>query len=115
MHDSKIFEIVKSRPEALIKCHSCNVFKPWCRRCSKCCYIWLSYCAYLGYYFAFAAFHENLFDAPENIQVFHELYVGSKPFDCVGRKEDVIQAFKICIERGINGRVINEFKFWMRG
>jgi len=114
MHDSEIFDIAKSRPEALIKCHSCNVFKPWCRRCSKCCYIWLSYCAYLGYDFAFAAFHENLFDVPENIQVFRELYVGSKPFECVGQKEDVIQAFEICIRRGINGQAINEFKSWMR-
>lgn len=115
MHDPEIFEIAKSRPEALIKCHSCNIYKPWCRRCSKCCYIWLSYCAYLGYDFAFAAFHENLFDVPENIQVFRELYIGHKPFDCVGRKDDVIQAFKICIERGINGRAINEFKSWMHG
>lgn len=115
MHDPDIFGVVKSRLEALRHCHSCNKFKPWCKRCSKCCYIWLSYCAYIGYNFAYSVFRENLFDISENVQVFRKLYIGPKPFDCVGRKEDVIQAFKICIERGINGRAIDEFKSWMRG
>jgi hypothetical protein len=113
--DPEIFKLVKSRPKALRLCHSCNIFKPWCKRCSKCCYIWLSYCAYLGYDFAFSVFHENLFDFPENLQVFRELYTGEKkPFECVGRKEDVIEAFNLCVESGIGGRAIDEFRSWKK-
>jgi UDP-N-acetyl-alpha-D-muramoyl-L-alanyl-L-glutamate epimerase len=114
MEDPEIFDIVKSRPDVLRYCHSCNVFKPWCKRCSKCCYIWLSYCAYLGYDFAISVFQENLFDIPENLPVFRELYAGErKPFECIGRRDDVILAFNMCKESKINGRAVDEFQSWI--
>jgi UDP-N-acetyl-alpha-D-muramoyl-L-alanyl-L-glutamate epimerase len=109
LHDPDIFSIVSSRPDALRHAHSCNINKPWCKRCSKCCYVWLSYCAYIGYDFAFSVFHENLFDVESLRPVFRSLYVGHKPFECVGRRRDVLKALGLCIERQIKGLALSDF------
>lgn len=38
LHDYRIYQILKRYPQVLPDIHSCNILKPWCKRCSKCAY-----------------------------------------------------------------------------
>ena len=43
LYDALIFSVAASRVEAAMYTHSCNIIKPWCKRCPKCCYVWLMF------------------------------------------------------------------------
>lgn len=38
LHDYRIYQLLKRYPQVLPDIHSCNILKPWCKRCSKCAY-----------------------------------------------------------------------------
>jgi len=41
IYDFRIFKNLARYPEVLPKIHSCNIQKPWCKKCPKCAYVWL--------------------------------------------------------------------------
>lgn len=45
VHDPVIFSSLRNLTAAAPTTHSCNRSKPWCMKCSKCLYVWLSYSA----------------------------------------------------------------------
>lgn len=105
LHDVLIFELLRRDEGAVARTHSCNVRKPWCRRCPKCAYVWLGMRAHLDPHTTDAIFGEDLLEAPENEHHFRGLCgLGEHvPFECVGRVEESRLALALCHARGILG------------
>lgn len=63
LYDLGIFNIACFDEEKIIYTHSCNINKPWCKRCAKCCYVWLGYMAFMDFEVVNKIFNnKNLFD-----------------------------------------------------
>jgi len=103
--DVVIFELLRKDEASLAATHSCNVQKPWCRRCPKCAYVWLSYRAHLSREPVEAMFPEDLLEAPGNQGFFADLLgLGAHtPFECVGQIEESRLALALCGARGLLG------------
>jgi UDP-N-acetyl-alpha-D-muramoyl-L-alanyl-L-glutamate epimerase len=105
VHDPVIFQLLTRDLAAVHATHSCNLAKPWCRRCPKCAYVWLGYMAYLPRSVVDAMFGENLLDVPAN-QVWFRQMLGLEahtPFECIGQIDEVRLAFELCRRKGIGG------------
>ncbi len=63
VYDFLIFQKLKDYKTCIRDTQSCNVDKPWCKRCAKCVYIWLCTLAYLD----INLFNENLFQQLEAV------------------------------------------------
>jgi hypothetical protein len=111
VHDPVIFSILRARPGAVRHTHSCNLEKPWCRRCAKCAYVWLHYCAWLPEDLVGSIFGENLFDAPGNAIWFRQLLglEAHTPFECVGQAEESRLGFELARASGWRGRAMTMF------
>lgn len=108
IYDAVIFTLLRRDVGALRDTHSCNIRKPWCKRCAKCAYVWLGYMAYLPTEEVSAMFGENLLDLPEN-QVWFEQLLGLSthtPFECVGRVEEARLMMLLCQRKGLQGRAM---------
>ncbi|NEQ65255.1 MAG: hypothetical protein F6K21_07110 [Symploca sp. SIO2D2] len=111
IYDPVIFNLLSQDSHAFSDTHSCNFGKPWCERCAKCAYVYLSAMAYLPQEKVRAVFQNNLFDLPEN-QIWYRQMLGleeHKAFECVGEIEEVRLAFEICRQKGLTGQAINMF------
>lgn len=107
VHDALIFASLRDLVDAVPRAHSCNVDKPWCRRCAKCAYVWISYRAWLPWNTVDAAFGSvNLLDLPENERWFREMLglEAHTPFECVGQIDEARLAFAMARRRGLDGR-----------
>lgn len=103
--DTVIFELLRRDEAALLATHSCNVRKPWCRRCAKCAYVWLGYRAHLSADVVSSMFPEDLIEIRENQGFFHDM-VGlgeHTPFECIGQIEESRLALALCQARGLLG------------
>lgn len=106
IHDVVIFNTAATRPDAIVHTHSCNIVLPWCKRCSKCCYVWLNFMAYLPCDLVNGMFqNENLLDARENETHFTQMIgLGAqRPFECIGDFDEAKLAFELCRRKGIRG------------
>lgn len=105
LHDVVIFSLLRRDEGALGATHSCNVKKPWCRRCPKCAYVWLGYRAHLSPEAVTALFPEDLLEVPENEGFFHDMMgLGAHtPFECIGQIEESRLALLLCRARGLLG------------
>ena len=105
LHDVLIFELARRDEAAVRRTHSCNVRKPWCRRCPKCAYVWLGLRAHLDPATTDALFGEDLLEVPANGEHFRGLCgLGAHvPFECVGRVEESRLAVALCHARGLLG------------
>ena len=113
IHDTLIFQSLTRYIDAVPFTHSCNLRKPWCLRCPKCCYVWLGYSAYLPQTTVHDTFgEENLLDVEENQTFFIELLgLGEQtPFESVGEVDEVQLAFALCHSKGIKGKVMSLFE-----
>lgn len=105
LQDAVIFPSLGAFLDAVPSTHSCNVQKPWCKRCPKCAYVWLNYQAVLPEGVVDPVFGENLFDVPENLIWFRQLLglADHTPFECVGQVEESRLAFELCRRKGLTG------------
>jgi len=105
IHDVLIFSLLRRDQGALGATHSCNVQKPWCRRCPKCAYVWLGYRAHLDRAPVEALFPEDLLEVPENQAHFRDMLgLGvHTPFECIGHVEESRLALALCRARGLLG------------
>lgn len=105
IHDVLIFELLRRDEQALNATHSCNILKPWCRRCPKCAYVWLNYRAHLSRAPVEAMFTEDLLEIPQNQAYFRDMMgLGEHtPFECIGQIEESRLALKLCGARGLLG------------
>ena len=113
IHDTIIFRFLASHTSAIPFTHSCNFRKPWCLRCPKCCYVWLSYSAYFPQATVRETFgEENVLDLEEN-QVFFYQMLGlgkQKPFEAIGQIEEAQLAFALCRSKGLRGKAMKVFE-----
>jgi len=73
IHDTTIYRLFSRYPEMLPFVHSCNVEKPWCKKCAKCAYVWLNLMASFPVENVNDVFKTNLFDDPDLILSFRQL------------------------------------------
>lgn len=111
-YDYMIFNLLKKDQQYLKYTNSCNIDKPWCKRCPKCAYVWLGFMAYMDIEVVDEIFHENLFNTPE----LEDTFLGMmglkehKPFECIGQTDEIKLAVYECYKRGLTGRIIDIFK-----
>jgi len=112
VHDAVIFSALRQLFPAILSAHSCNLQKPWCKRCAKCAYVYLNYAAYLPEEVVHAAFNENLFGVEENLIWFRQLLglEGHTPFECVGQVEESRLAMALCRARGLAGNALKLYQ-----
>ncbi len=111
IYDVVIFNMLRKHLDALPFAHSCNLLKPWCRRCAKCVYVWLNYLAYLPEEAVLPIFDENLFDTTGNMKIFRQMLglESHLPFECIGQMDEVKLAFELCRRKGLTGQAIDLF------
>lgn len=103
LHDTQIYAIVSNDKESLMKSHSCNIKKPWCNKCAKCCFSYLMMSATVDETFAknTMKLEHSLFD---DIQVQAEwkalLNSDLVAWECVPSHQECINALKVCISKG---------------
>jgi hypothetical protein len=110
-HDPVIFALLARDLDALPATHSCNVQKPWCKRCPKCAYVWLGYMAYLPRERVDAMFGENLLDVPANLLHYRAMLglAEHTPFECIGQIDETRLAFELCRRKGLRGAAMDAF------
>lgn len=113
LRDPAIMTIFSSLQwELSSKAHSCNVSKPWCRRCAKCVYVWLFYLAFLDEKKVTKEIFggEVLFDIEENKNILRML-AGKDvqtPFECVGQPAETMLALAMCEAKGYQQEIVRE-------
>jgi len=112
VQDAVIFGALADYPDALAATHSCNERKPWCYRCAKCAYVWLSYFAYLPRETVESLCPVPVFDLEANQRWFRQLLGLEEhtPFECVGQIEESRLAFELCRRKGLSGRAIETYR-----
>ncbi len=108
VHDALIFSALRDLTTALPFAHSCNLQKPWCKRCAKCAYVWLNYAAWLPAEVVRHIFTENLFDIDANMIWFRQMLGLEEhtPFECVGEIDEARLAFALCRAKGYTGKAM---------
>lgn len=115
LHDYRIYRLIQQWPAVLPTIHSCNIIKPWCKRCPKCAYVWVNLVAIFGYDAVFEIFRENLWSEPSLYQSWVELLGLGRhnAFECVGEVDETRLAFRTCIrneEAKAQGKAVELFK-----
>ncbi len=112
IYDFRIFKHLAKYPEVLPKIHSCNIQKPWCKKCPKCAYVWLGLMATFEPESVNAVFQKNLFDDQDLIPTFQQMLGLSEhtPFECIGEIDESRLAMKKCLEKGLSGKALDIFK-----
>ena len=109
LYDHLIFKLLATDFENIEATHSCNIKKPWCRRCPKCLYVLMSYMAYFPKEVWGGIVEDDIFveDNRESL----ERLVGlrdHKPFECIGTIEESVYALISCYEKGEGGELVKE-------
>lgn len=109
IYDVLIFNLLQESLDLVPFTHSCNIDKPWCKKCPKCAYVWLNYMAYLPVDLVNQIFdNTNLFDLPEN-QLWFKQMLGlgqHTPFECIGQVEESRLALHLCKIKGLSGKAM---------
>ncbi len=111
IYDVVIFNMLRQDLDSVPFTHSCNITKPWCKKCAKCAYVWLNYMAYLPVELVNQMFQVNLFDLPENQLWFRQMLGLEKhtPFECIGQINESRLAFELCRRKGLTGKAMTMF------
>lgn len=110
--DHRIYARFAAWPEVLPDVHSCNVEKPWCRRCAKCAYVWIQLVATLGRDRVDAVFDKNLLDDPALMIDWRRLLglEDRNSFECVGTVGETRLAFRAAHAAGVRGAAMEVFR-----
>jgi len=112
IYDYRIFKNLARYPQALPDLHSCNIDKPWCKRCAKCAYVWLNYLANFDTSIIDALFHANPFDSSD-LHLYYRQMLGLEEhnaFECVGHIHESRIAMQKCAQKGLTGKVMAMFQ-----
>ncbi|ERT06310.1 hypothetical protein M595_3707 [Lyngbya aestuarii BL J] len=111
LYDYRIFKNLSRYPEVLPSLHSCNIQKPWCKKCPKCAYVWLGLMANFEPNVVDAVFQNNLFDDPDLLPIFRQMLglAEHTPFECIGEINESRLAMKKCLEKGLSGLAMDVF------
>jgi hypothetical protein len=110
IYDVNVFSLLRRDLDAVPSTHSCAQLKPWCCRCAKCLYVWMSYAAWLPPETVAATFAVNLFSIPENRVILRKMLglESYKPTDCVGTVSEARLAFAMCRAKGVGGVIADD-------
>ncbi len=111
LYDLRIFASLARYPEVVPKIHSCNIQKPWCKKCPKCAYVWLGLMAAFPTDLVDAVFQRNLFDDPDLALIFRQM-IGLEahtPFECIGEVDESRLNMRRCLEKGATGNALEVF------
>ena len=112
VYDVMIFNLLREDLDAVPATHSCNVQKPWCKRCPKCAYVWLQYMAWLPVDLVDSMFGGvNLLEVDDNRQTFMQLIGAADrlPFECIGQADESRLAFEMCRRKGLRGAAMDRY------
>jgi hypothetical protein len=112
LYDHVIYHIVATRPDLLLRTHSCNYGKPWCGRCPKCCFCYLMATAFLGEDYArrLLGARESLLADPQNLPVWESLMDPSQvAWECVPSHQEIVTAVDQCLARGVDYPVLRRY------
>lgn len=111
IYDYRIFSHLANYPEFIKNSHSCNVDKPWCKKCPKCAYVWLGYLAHFDKSLVDLIFGANPFDDEDLIMHYKNMtgLEGYRSFECIGNIEECQLFMKRCIEKGLQGKMLTIF------
>jgi len=92
--------------------NSCNLAKPWCRRCEKCLYVFAGFSAFGDHAATVAAFGGDPFDDPATLPVWEDLLGlnGRIAWECVGHPEELALYLYKAVAAGIDGCAIDMFR-----
>ncbi len=112
IYDFRIFNHLSNYPEVLPKIHSCNIQKPWCKKCPKCAYVWLGLMAFCDPKLVDEVFKTNLFDDDDLIPTYEKMLGLSvhTPFECIGEIDESRLMMKRCLEKGLSGKTLDIFQ-----
>ena len=113
IHDYRIYRDLTPYPHILPDIHSCNITKPWCKKCPKCAYVFANLVAVFGYDRLHAVFQCNLFDDEDLRETWMDLMGlsahGRQAWECVGEHDETRLAVKRAAEMGCQGLAIKMF------
>lgn len=112
LYDYRIFKNLSRYPQSLADLHSCNIDKPWCKKCPKCAYVWLSYLANFETSLVNQLFNTNPFDDPD-LLLFYRQLIGLErhnAFECVGQIDESRMAMEKCLQKGLQGQVLDMYQ-----
>ncbi|NEQ77894.1 MAG: hypothetical protein F6K23_35700 [Okeania sp. SIO2C9] len=111
IYDLRIFQNLSKYPEVIPKIHSCNIKKPWCKKCPKCAYVWLGLMAFCQTDIVDEVFQVNLFDDEDLLPIFQAMIGLSThtPFECIGEIDESRLMMKKCLEKGLSGKALDIF------
>ncbi|RKZ43134.1 MAG: hypothetical protein DRQ41_06015 [Gammaproteobacteria bacterium] len=113
IHDVKIFELLFKFEDSLpYATNSCNIQKPWCCKCEKCCYVFSGFSAYGDIEKTIKAFKNDLLDMAENLPVWADLLGlnGYVAWECVGLPEETQLYFYKLHLKGVKGLAMELFE-----
>ena len=112
IYDFRIFKNLTQYPEVLPKIHSCNIQKPWCKKCPKCAYVWLGLMAVFEPKSVNIVFKKNLFDDEDLIPIFRQMLglANHTPFECIGEIDESRLAIKKMFRKGLIGESSKYFQ-----
>jgi len=113
IHDVKIFDLLFKFDDQLpYATNSCNIQKPWCCRCEKCCYVFSGFSAYGDVEKTIKAFGNDLLDMEENLPIWTDLLGlnGYIAWECVGLPEETQLYFYKLYLKGVKGKAMTLFE-----
>lgn len=112
IYDVRIFKNLARYPEVLDKIHSCNIQKPWCKKCPKCAYVWLGLMSVFPPKLVDSIFEKNLFDDPDLLLTFKQMLglAQHTPFECIGEVDESRLNMYKCWEKGLSGKALDLFQ-----
>lgn len=113
IHDVKIYDLLFHLGDELpYSTNSCNIQKPWCGRCEKCCYVFSGFCAYGEMNKVLKAFGNNLLEIEDNLPLWEQL-LGLKKhiaWECVGLPEEAQLYFYKIYQKGVRNPGMDLFE-----
>lgn len=104
LYELQIAERFAKLPQYLPLFRSCNrgmATNSWCGRCPKCLFVWTALYPFVARDQLLKIFDKDLFASEGAAETLRALLGldASKPFECVGTKEETLAAIHLCIEK----------------
>ncbi|CAA0104984.1 Uncharacterised protein [BD1-7 clade bacterium] len=111
-YDTSIYQILSKYPEKLQLTHSCNIDKPWCKQCTKCCFCYLMMTAFCSEETAknIMQLETSLFTDPNTQSTWQALLCPDQhAWECVASKAECHLACSICVDKGYSYPVLRKY------
>lgn len=111
-YDLSIYKLIGKDHKLLLNTHSCNIQKPWCRCCPKCCFCYLMMTAFFGEEFAMQVVgtEHSLFSDKECLDNWENLLNPTKvAWECVASQKECLVAVDYCLTQGLTYDVLKRY------